>query len=121
MKRHQMSTVSGFLSLPVLVQFEHVEEDLAGQAALAAATVGREKRRRGLQRGQTPAGGPHRVQRRPCVPTTPRLTAALHRQMTAAEEKTHTDVASVCSQPQWDKTAEILGQTGDHLSFLRSR
>lgn len=101
MKRHVMSTVSRFLSLPVLVQFEHVEEDLAGQAALAAAAVGREKRRRGLQRGQTPAGGPHRVQRHACVPTTPRLTAALHRQMTAAEKKTHTDVASIiCSHPQ---------------------
>lgn len=37
-------TVSAFLSLPVLVQLEHVEEDLAGQAALASASVRREQR-----------------------------------------------------------------------------
>lgn len=83
-KAPKMSTVSGFLAPPVLVQFEHVEENLAGQAAFAAIAVGREQRRRGLQWGQTPTGGSHRVQGRPCVPTAPRLTAALHRQMAAA-------------------------------------
>lgn len=86
---NELSTISRLLPLPVLVQFEHVEEDLAGQAALAATTVGREKRRRRLQRWQTPTGGSHRVQRRPGIPATPRLAAALHRQMTAAVEKTH--------------------------------
>lgn len=86
------STVSVFLSLPVLIQFENIEEDLAGQAALAAAPIWWEKRRRRLQRGQTPAGGPHRVQRSPRIPTAPRV-AALHRRM-AADERTETHVNS---------------------------
>lgn len=78
-------TVSGLLPLPVLVQLQHIEEDLAGQAALAAAAVRGEQRGGGLEGGQTPAGRPHRVQRRPRVPTTPRLAAAaLHRHVAAA-------------------------------------
>lgn len=44
-------TVFRFLPLPVLVQFEHVEEDLARQAALATAPIWREEWRRRLQWG----------------------------------------------------------------------
>lgn len=90
-------TVSHVLSLPALVQFEHVEEHLAGQAALAAAAIRRKQRRRRLKRGQTPAGGSHRVQRRSRVPPTPRLAAAVHRQMTATVEKTDTDITAIHS------------------------
>lgn len=82
-------TISVLLSLPVLVQFENVEENLAGQAALAAAAVWWEKRRRRLQWGQAPAGSPHRVQRRPRVAPAPRL-AALRRHVASAQgEGTH--------------------------------
>lgn len=83
-KVKQTSTVSGVLPLPVLVQFEDVQEDLAGQAAITAAPIQGEKRWRGLQWGQAAAGGSHWVQRRPRVPATGGLATALHRQVTAA-------------------------------------
>ena len=86
------NTISTFQSLPVLIQFENVEENLTGQAALAAATVWGEKRQRGLQRRQAPARSPHRVQRCACIATAPRL-AALWRHMAGTERK-HTRVAS---------------------------
>lgn len=43
----RMSTVSRLLPLPVLVQLEHVEEDLTRQAALTT-TIELEQRGRGL-------------------------------------------------------------------------
>lgn len=82
------STISVFLPLPVLIQFENVEEHLAGQAALAAATVWWKKWQRGLQWRQAAARSPHRVQRCPCITTAPWL-AALRRHM-ASREDTHT-------------------------------
>lgn len=46
-----LHTVFRFLPLPVLVQLEHVEEDLARQAALATASIRREQWRGRLQWG----------------------------------------------------------------------
>jgi hypothetical protein len=69
-------TVAVLLLLPVLVQFDDVEEDLAAEADLAPLAVGGEEGGGGLQGGQAPAGHPDRVQRRPCVPPPAALHAA---------------------------------------------
>lgn len=120
------STVSGVLPLPVLVQFEDVQEDLAGQAAITAAPIRGEKRWRGLQWGQAAAGGSHWVQRRPRVPATRGLAAALHRQVTAAvtEQKHKCETEAFLVQTNITDTRSDDGWSTDchgYLSFLRSR
>jgi len=70
-------TIVLLLPLAVLVQLEDVEQDLAGEADLAAVAIGREERGGRVQGGQAAAGHAHRVQRRPRVPPAAARQAAL--------------------------------------------